>query len=107
MAEEKRNINQDIQEPYDTETEQPFDSKVMEEEIEEGEIEVPQVNVESDYQASKEFSQSQHNNQETEAQQKKKPQTNFEPSVSEPSASANEPIDYKAMAKETNPRLAE
>lgn len=106
MAEAK-DIKQDIQEPYDTETEQSFDAKVMEEEIEVGEVEAPQVNVEGDYQASKQFSQSEHNNQELEANQQKKPQSSFEPTVSEPSVSASEPIDYKEMAKEVNPRLAE
>lgn len=45
----------DIKEPYDTEEETSFDAKVMEEEIEIGEIEEPQVNVESDYEKSKDF----------------------------------------------------
>lgn len=48
----------DIKEPYDTEEETSFDAKVMEEEIEIGEIEEPQANVEGDYEKSKQYSQS-------------------------------------------------
>ena len=48
----------DIKEPYDTEEETSFDAKVMEEEIEIGEIEEPQADVEGDYEQSKKFSQS-------------------------------------------------
>jgi len=48
----------DIKEPYDTEDETSFDAKVMEEEIEVGEIEEPQANVEGDYEKSKQYSQS-------------------------------------------------
>lgn len=47
----------DIKEPYDTEDETSFDAKVMEEEIEIGEIEEPQANVEGDYEKSKQYSQ--------------------------------------------------
>lgn len=47
----------DIKEPYDTDEENSFDAKVMEEEIEIGEIEEPKANVESDYEQSKKFSQ--------------------------------------------------
>lgn len=46
----------DIKEPYDTDEETSFDAKVMEEEIEIGEIEEPKVDVESDYEKSKNFS---------------------------------------------------
>lgn len=48
----------DIKEPYDTEDETSFDAKVMEEEIEIGEIEEPKANVEGDYERAKDFSQS-------------------------------------------------
>lgn len=47
----------DIKEPYDTDEETSFDAKVMEEEIEIGEIEEPEVDVESDYEKSKSYSQ--------------------------------------------------
>lgn len=44
--------------PYDTESEESFDAKVMSEEIQEGERNAPDVNVENDYAASKQFSES-------------------------------------------------
>jgi hypothetical protein len=43
--------------PYDTESEESFDAKVMEEEIEMGDLEAPPANPEGDYEASKEFSE--------------------------------------------------
>lgn len=58
QANENKPTIDDIKEPYDTEDETSFDAKVMEEEIEIGEIEEPQANVEGDYEKSKRYSQS-------------------------------------------------
>ncbi|HEY9662913.1 MAG TPA: hypothetical protein V6C65_31095 [Allocoleopsis sp.] len=95
------NSQDDIQTPYDTETELPFDAKVMEEEIEGGEVAPPPAHIESDYEASKQFSQSDRNNQKTSKK------AAFEPTVPAPSNSADESINYREMAKEVNPNLSE
>lgn len=56
QSDNKKPTIDDIKEPYDTEEETSFDAKVLEEEIEIGEIEEPKVDVESDYEKSKNFS---------------------------------------------------
>lgn len=95
------NSQDDIQTPYDTDTELPFDAKVLEEEIEDGEVAPPPAHIEADYEASKQFSQSDRNNQDTSKR------TTFEPTVSAPSTPGNESINYREMAKEVNPNLSE
>jgi hypothetical protein len=47
----------EIKTPYDTESEESFDAKVMEEEIEMGDRQAPSANVESDYENAKKFSE--------------------------------------------------
>lgn len=57
MADTNQDINEK-KEPYDTESEESFDAKVMSEEIGMGERQAPNTNVESDYEKSKQYSQS-------------------------------------------------
>jgi hypothetical protein len=57
MADETKS-SKSSQVPYDTESEESFDAKVMSEEMQEGDRNAPNVNVEDDYAASKQFSES-------------------------------------------------
>jgi hypothetical protein len=49
------------QQPYDTESEESFDAKVLSEEIQEGGQDAAKVNLDDDYAASKQFSEAQGN----------------------------------------------
>lgn len=57
MVDKNVNAKEDIETPYDTEDEESFDAKVMKEEIDEGEVKAPRIDVEEDYEASKQYSQ--------------------------------------------------
>jgi hypothetical protein len=56
-ADESTKKTDKITTPYDTESEESFDAKVMEEEIEMGDRQAPSANVESDYENAKKFSE--------------------------------------------------
>ncbi|PSB07243.1 hypothetical protein C7B61_18820 [filamentous cyanobacterium CCP1] len=67
------------EQPYDTESEESFDAKVLNEEIQEGEQNAPKVDVENDYAASKKLS---------------------EPADNESSKGAGNPDSFRDMAKQ-------
>ncbi|NJR60898.1 MAG: hypothetical protein HC769_19980 [Cyanobacteria bacterium CRU_2_1] len=93
------------QEPYDTEdTEKTFDAKVMIEEIKDGEIEAPEVSVESDYEASKQFSQGKNSDVTENSPQAKAPFKTSQLNENHEAESTGDPNAFRKMAKEVNPQ---
>lgn len=103
MADEK----QPIQTPYDTETEESFDAKVMQEEIQEGEVKAPPSHIEEDYDLSKQYNQGEYSHPDQEAQQKDKKVASMQAQQQSGThtADAKQPGDFEGMAKEVNPQL--
>jgi hypothetical protein len=62
-ADKSKNTDK-ITTPYDTESEESFDAKVMEEEIEMGDRQAPSANVEGDYENAKKFSEPETNSEQ-------------------------------------------
>jgi hypothetical protein len=89
---------------------QTYDAQMLAEEIAEGKQETPKVNVEADYEASKQYSQSEIDQTPAGTQAAEKATA---PKFDIPEASeqkqepqpTGDPADFREMAKEVNPQL--